>query len=315
MAAIQLPQELFEGVKKKDPIAIAGKKIFAEQFQIFQDREAGTLSGQDIEDLHRMRVASRRMRVLLKTMRDIYGRDRISSLREGLRKAAFFLGELRDIDTFVIFLESYLPQLPDAVQSAVHELIDERLYARQKGLENLNREVSEPWYRHLKEGIFKLLTDHSEEDLQSAPVKVASPNILKSAFSSILAYGDKVFEADQEELHKLRILFKRNRYLSEFFASCYDESIRVLNAEFNAFQDVLGDMHDRHRDVLFIEESRRDLEQQLVTAKDVKSLDRLIARFEKDVEKERQKFFVRWRRLLLKENIIRFHYIIQNGIL
>ena len=57
------------GILLADPMSEAGRKILGFHFARMINREAGTRSGEDIEALHDMRVAARRMRVAL----DLFG--------------------------------------------------------------------------------------------------------------------------------------------------------------------------------------------------------------------------------------------------
>ena len=50
------------GVGANDSMAQAAQKILAFQFDRVEKHEAGTLEGTDTEELHDMRVATRRMR-------------------------------------------------------------------------------------------------------------------------------------------------------------------------------------------------------------------------------------------------------------
>ncbi len=124
------PQELLEGVFSQEPVSLAGKKILAEQYHIVLAREAGTRNGSDIEDLHKMRVATRRMRSLLKSTKNFYDPNRIQTLRADLRRLGRLLGEVRDMDTLVLFLERSFPQFSQSVQDTILKLIGDCLLIR-----------------------------------------------------------------------------------------------------------------------------------------------------------------------------------------
>lgn len=309
-----LPLELGEKIDSKEAIALAGKKAVYGNYREFLSHETETLSGRNIENLHRMRVATRRMRAVLKTMRPVYGWERVRILRDQLWRVARHLGELRDIDTFVLFLENCHTQLGDSAKPAVHQLIGDRQSTREAGRVDLIREFGRDWYRCMKEDIVSFLVNHTNEDLHSPPVKNALPPLMEEAYAQILANRDTICDAPQEELHRLRIQFKRLRYLCESFVSCYGKEMEDLIKEFIEFQDMLGAMQDHYRDAAFLRNIRRKSPPDAASSKGKSSLDELIEHFEQILKKERIQFFECWGRFTLKENEIRALYIFRNGI-
>ena len=70
--------------------------------------EAGTRAGEDIEQLHKMRVATRRMRSMWRVFDGAY-RPRVQEryVRE-LRVVAAQLGAVRDLDVLIEGLDAYI---------------------------------------------------------------------------------------------------------------------------------------------------------------------------------------------------------------
>ncbi|MGC9327452.1 MAG: CHAD domain-containing protein, partial [Candidatus Hinthialibacter sp.] len=282
-------------INPHEPIALSGKKALASNYDIFLDREEGALSGRDIEDIHRMRVASRRIRALLKNMKDIYGRKRVKPFRKEFGRAADLLGKLRDIDTFVLFMEECQPQLSKSVQPAVRELIDERLQVREQERILLNEEFSQEWFKNLKNNFEDFLHHHTDEDLQSPASSSSAPFLIEKSLNKILAQRHSALKADQKKLHQLRIQFKQLRYLCESLAFCYGAGIHPIIEEFVAIQDSLGAMQDFHRDIQFLKTSRKDILAGAKKNKAASSLNELVEQLEKSLEKERKKFYKQWK--------------------
>jgi len=69
------------------------------------------LTATDIEHIHRMRVATRRLRSAIPIFSLCFPRKRIRGWRQGLRKTARALGEVRDIDVQIAFLKEYVSDL------------------------------------------------------------------------------------------------------------------------------------------------------------------------------------------------------------
>jgi hypothetical protein len=89
------------GVKAIDTMAEAGRKILRFHFAHMLSHEKGTLLGEDIEELHDMRVATRRMRAAF----DVFGQylkpKAVKKHLKRLRTAGRMLGRVRDLDVFM----------------------------------------------------------------------------------------------------------------------------------------------------------------------------------------------------------------------
>ena len=100
------------GVTATDTIAEAGRRVFRFHLARMLAREAGTRSGKDPEDLHDMRVATRRMRAAWRVFGDGYRANRTRRLRGRLRTLAGRLGAVRDLDVLIGAAEGYRDGLP-----------------------------------------------------------------------------------------------------------------------------------------------------------------------------------------------------------
>jgi CHAD domain-containing protein len=103
--------------------------------------EPGTRTGEDIEDLHQMRVAVRRMRATLKAARPLLDATWADDLRAELGWLGGALGPVRDLDVLLLRLHREIASLPTAEESAGAVLLDalerERTTARGALLEAL----------------------------------------------------------------------------------------------------------------------------------------------------------------------------------
>jgi len=103
--------------------------------------EPGTRTGEDIEDLHQMRVAVRRMRATLKAARPLLDAAWSDDLRAELGWLGGALGPVRDLDVLLLRLHREIASLPADEQNAGGVLLDalerERTTARAAMLEAL----------------------------------------------------------------------------------------------------------------------------------------------------------------------------------
>ncbi|MBW0094267.1 CHAD domain-containing protein, partial [Pseudonocardia sp. KRD-188] len=80
--------------------------------------DPGTRTGEDIEDLHQMRVSVRRMRAALKAARPLLDPVWADGLRAELGWLGGALGPVRDLDVMLLRLRAEVAALPAAEQEA-----------------------------------------------------------------------------------------------------------------------------------------------------------------------------------------------------
>lgn len=91
----------------------------------------GVLDIDEIEHLHDMRVATRRLRATLEVFESCFPRKRHRKALRRVKALADALGARRDRDVAIEFLESLLAETPEADRRALAALI-ERLQAEQR---------------------------------------------------------------------------------------------------------------------------------------------------------------------------------------
>ena len=115
------------GVQSQDTMRTALGKVLRFYFERMLQHEPGTRLGKDPEELHDMRVASRRLRSALRLFGSYLTGPYATSCAEGLRRLARVLGDVRDMDVAA------------SVQQVVEEILLRiaRHVHDQTGLENL----------------------------------------------------------------------------------------------------------------------------------------------------------------------------------
>src|SRR4051812_17496203 len=98
LSPVELLQAQLQPVEPLDTMAEAGRKILLSDLVKMLDHEAGSRSGEDLEDVHDMRVALRRMRSTLRLLADYYKPKTIDPYLVEMRKLAHALGTVRDLD-------------------------------------------------------------------------------------------------------------------------------------------------------------------------------------------------------------------------
>ena len=238
------------GVAPDDVLAEAGRKVLRFHFARMLAKEAGTRSGEEIEDLHGMRVATRRMRAAWRVFGDGFRPRRTKRLRDRLRVVAGRLGAVRDLDVLLEAAVEYQAGLPPAEAAAFEPLVaawrDEREVARIV----LLRELDSPDYVRLVEDYRVFVVAEGEAAL--APASPVSPHRVRDtagsriwlAYEQVRAYESVLRWADIETVHQLRIAAKWLRYTLEFFREALGPEVDQLIPRVVALQDHLGWLHD-----------------------------------------------------------------------
>lgn len=135
------------GLDCDEPLRVAAGKILWTRFDEMTSFTDAALAGQDIEAVHDMRVASRRLRAALELFRDVFPARRYRELRDRVKILARALGTVRDLDVMLERLQQDRRGRPASQQLVLREMIAEleqqRLAAREalaKTIAGLERE-------------------------------------------------------------------------------------------------------------------------------------------------------------------------------
>ena len=208
--------------------------------------EPATRVGDDTDALHDMRVATRRLRAILRLFEDVLP-EQGAALNEGLRWIARALGAVRDLD---VQLEQVRTRLETAeadtrapLETLIHLLHQDRLAARRRLLEALDSDR----YSGLVDGLVALLAGgmaHLARPARKSAFK-AMPDLIRRRYRRVRRLGDALRDASApEEFHAVRIQCKRLRYALECAEPLYGKPVQTLIKRLAGVQDVLGQYQD-----------------------------------------------------------------------
>jgi len=220
--------------------------VMRRNLEAFVAREPGTRLGEDPEELHDMRVASRRLRAAIVLFQEALP-VRAVRLRDELGWVAEALGAVRDLDVQLEQLESWSKRdngVNPTALAALRDLFDrERSDARGELLKVLDS----PRYARLLDGAFKLLEGGPlrRSHASRAPIAVAGAALLRRRYRAVTRAGDRIGEeAPAGDYHRLRIRCKRLRYALEFLVDVYPDGTGPLIRRLVDLQTLLGMRQD-----------------------------------------------------------------------
>jgi CHAD domain-containing protein len=281
-----------EAPRRDAPAAEHVRAMLEQQYRAVVAHDPGTRLGRDPEELHQMRVATRRLRAFLRAARPLLDQEWAESLRSEVGWLGSVLGPVRDLDVLLEHLHSDASGLEPKERRALR-----RIFRR---LELERAEAHTAMLAALQSERYLALLDRLEEAAR-APVLAAGAEEVSSLQDiaaheyrrlrkAVRALDDEPADAD---LHEIRIHGKRARYAAEMAEPVVGKPATRFVREAKAFQDVLGE----HQDAVVAEERLRGLLLELGGAATAFSAGRLVERQRERRAEARAAFPGAWKAL------------------
>lgn len=241
-------------VELHDAMWEAGRKIFLTNLVHMLEQEPIAIAGEDLEGVHQMRVAIRRMRSVFDFFGEYFDKHRYDGITKGLRRTGKRLGAVRDLDVFLEKTRMYITKHLDGNPEPLHQMLalieDKRDNARERMLDWLDSKQYERFIQDLYELVKKPDTRGRKKYRKQSGEPLAFqvghivPRLIYGRMEAIWAYEPFLADASPEMLHSLRIEFKRLRYLLEFFTDLLGEDSKPVIKVTRKMQNYLGDFND-----------------------------------------------------------------------
>lgn len=210
----------------------------------------------DVEGVHQLRVALRRLRVALAAFGEEFRTPPLEALRMRAKILAQGLAPARDLDVFVDELLEPAARANGAVEAFA--LLRERAQAaRRDAWSDAVREVSSLAFRtfvhDLGEAVDERIWYESSRGGSpgsgliafDAPAIGLAERMLTRRLKAARKCARKLNSLSEAERHRLRIALKKLRYTAEFFAPLYPErAVEPFLRRLSRMQDVLGLLQD-----------------------------------------------------------------------
>lgn len=195
------------------------------------------------DDIHDLRVASRRFRAVLNLFDPVVPKASKSGLKKSIRELTRTLGGLRNVDEAVLFFESRIK--PDASQTTIwHALSRQRsreLKRIIKALETLDLHGFDKTVRKMAAG----LNDDCLQELNSFSLLSYFSDVSIKRYLPIHNFlAVSASPQNHSSRHALRIAIKKWRYLLEIVAQLLDRNYTPVLDILKEYQSLLGRMND-----------------------------------------------------------------------
>ncbi|MGE5333690.1 MAG: CHAD domain-containing protein, partial [Nitrososphaerota archaeon] len=242
-----------------------GAKSLRKQLRQIRDSVAAVCEESGVEDIHQMRVATRRLRTMARVLEatPAFRRGRVSRLRRELQPLADRLGAVRDLDILLQHLSDYegTAEQKDEADKTSSALRDTLVRRREKALDRLRQTLQhsqmQKLLRHPRRVAKRLATRNRRG--RRLLVRHVAGSALWTRYEAILSYEDAVAHAaTTRQLHAIRIACKQLRYALELFSVDDDPCGQALIQTLKQTQDYLGDLQDSVFAISLLTQMRHD---------------------------------------------------------
>ena len=236
-------------IRNTDSLALAGRKLIAHHFEAMLANEEGARLGEDPEAVHDMRVATRRMRAVMRVFGSHLKSKKANEVRSGLRAVAGALGAVRDLDVLIGNGDAFRETLPPERQTGLPSMLEEWRVRRWKARKALLRLLDSKEYSRFKRDMDRFLEEDTgppdqSQGAQPYQVRHVIGSAIISRYEEVRAFEALQDEPTMAQVHALRIVGKYFRYTLEFFRDVLPKDASAMIRDVVKLQDGLGELHD-----------------------------------------------------------------------
>jgi CHAD domain-containing protein len=208
--------------------------------------DAGVRLGEDIEDVHQARVATRRMRSDLRTFRDVLEPEWNAALREELGWLGGELGTVRDLDVQLERLRGRVEELPEQDRAIGERLVAGVADRREAAREHLLASIRAERYTALLDRLVLAAKQPAVlPEVATTPAAMVLGTVMERPWKQLRGLlAGLPDDAPDADLHLARIRTKRVRYAAEALEPVFGKLARAFATHAADLQDVLGEHQD-----------------------------------------------------------------------
>lgn len=211
------------------------------QYEWIRDLEPGVINGYDDEFLHQYRIALRRSRAIAESVLEITGNKPLNKAVKLLRHHARATSTLRDLNVFLLEWQQWQDTGAGQELAALEAETYFHALARAQH-RRLTKRLQSDRYRNTMKAWRKLITSRQFRNTTN----MISPTDIQQALHNRIAIHNRLATAlttqsADDEIHRLRKLVKRIRYLAELDTQTFGWMLGELKQRqqlFGTFQDL-----------------------------------------------------------------------------
>ena len=221
-----------------------------DQIRIIEDGIGYVLTGDDREIIHRVRIASRRLRNGIKLLQDCTPDEQVINWQDELGRITRRLSNARDLDIQInLISHAYEDHMDIRHKPGYRRLLLRLNQKRTKSQQKIEKAIQEMQEEEM------LPQMHSQLEKWSVVKEIPSqpaPILFEQAYAAItqllddfLSYQKYIHSPNNaDKLHAMRIAGKNLRYTLEIFAPLYGHALQPHIQIMQQLQEELGELHD-----------------------------------------------------------------------
>ena len=239
--ALDLPiPRPMEHPQSGDPAGAHLRYILSRQLDTILSRDPGVRLGGESEDVHQMRVATRRLRSVLRAARPLLDPKWEAPLRGKLKWLGRQLKEARDLDVQIAYFKSQADSVKPPDRPAFERFVDYLQQKRSKIQQRLVSQLRRPRYVALVNQLIPMVNRPA-----MVPHDVTLPKLARRAFRKLRKEVKGLdSSASHAKWHCVRIQTKRARYAAELSEWCSGRGATRFIDKIKLIQDQLGEIQD-----------------------------------------------------------------------
>ena len=236
--------------KAEKGIYAYGAVIMLNYLTAMQAEAQGVQAAADIECIHRMRVASRRLRAAQEYFDTFLPKKTAIQWEKQIQSITSALGNARDLDIQIEAIREFqLLNNEDKCQPGYKRLIlrlsQKRNQAQLNILETLTKLNFNPVIPKVQKELTRSIDLVRNENLVSIPLRLLAIQAINEKLTHFLSYESYVHIPERKlELHAMRIAAKQLRYTMEIFAKIFPGELKDWLQPIRQAQEQLGEIHD-----------------------------------------------------------------------
>lgn len=194
----------------------------------------------DDEDIHDLRVASRRLRIVAQQVEPFVGQETVGRIRRPLRRLTRNLGQLRNLDE----AGRYFSTLPENPAAPLVVALSRQRHKEAKRIRLALEELPSKRLGRLIGAAISTVSAAKRVTAASIAAQLSEKNLtLYRPMYDLLQLPNLAKQAT--ERHALRIAIKKWRYFNELLSALLADERTDLLERLKRYQGLLGDMNDR----------------------------------------------------------------------
>jgi len=227
--------------KRKESVPQAVRRILIEQIE----SAAGELGGEnpDIhEGVHNARKCFKKIRSLLRLIRNAIGEDNFKSENRWFREAAHQLAGARDAEALLETHDKLAEQQPDLADGSLAQVRENLVLRRQQIVEH--RQDLTGCARELSEKLREVPKHLDTWRFRKKGFKALKKGLTNSYGHGREAFRDAFDKPDEERFHEWRKRVKDYWYHTRLLRQVWPEPMEERARQLKQLSDLLGDEHD-----------------------------------------------------------------------